>query len=269
VLYSTWFPPRENTLSALRTRLVADYPEHIVDAVIPICDKTGAQRGEGVFPRWEPCTVQETLVATFAYYTPSYHCITLTALYRRTAKTGTRTRGGGSTLICRCIGVTPHSTGKATSTHSALHSIRYRNSNSEASTPPCITLTALYRRTAKTGTRTRGGGSTLICRCIGCSVTPHSTGKATSTHSALHSIRYRNSNSEASTPPSFSDPEHIVDAVIPLYYPNGALPTHCENWDQDAWGRIRGEGVFPRWEPCTVQETLVATFAYYYADVAG
>lgn len=33
-------------------------------------------------------------------------------------------------------------------------------------------------------------------------------------------------------------PEHIVDAVIPLYYPNGSLPTHCENWDQDAWGRI-------------------------------
>jgi carboxylesterase type B len=33
-LYSTWFPPKENTLSALRTRLIADYPEHIVDAVI-------------------------------------------------------------------------------------------------------------------------------------------------------------------------------------------------------------------------------------------
>jgi carboxylesterase type B len=33
-LYSTWFPPKDNTLSALRTRLIADYPEHIVDAVI-------------------------------------------------------------------------------------------------------------------------------------------------------------------------------------------------------------------------------------------
>ncbi|KAJ5860835.1 uncharacterized protein N7529_008145 [Penicillium soppii] len=33
-LYSTWFPPKGNTLSALRTRLIADYPEHIVDAVI-------------------------------------------------------------------------------------------------------------------------------------------------------------------------------------------------------------------------------------------
>lgn len=33
-------------------------------------------------------------------------------------------------------------------------------------------------------------------------------------------------------------PEHIVDAVIPLYYPDGRLPAHCENWDQDAWGRI-------------------------------
>ena len=33
-LYSTWFPPKANTLSALRTRLIADYPEHIVDAVI-------------------------------------------------------------------------------------------------------------------------------------------------------------------------------------------------------------------------------------------
>ncbi|KAJ5333487.1 hypothetical protein MYU51_014079 [Penicillium brevicompactum] len=33
-LYSTWFPPTANTLSALRTRLIADYPEHIVDGVI-------------------------------------------------------------------------------------------------------------------------------------------------------------------------------------------------------------------------------------------
>lgn len=33
-LYSTWFPPQVNTLSALRTRLTADYPKHIVDAVI-------------------------------------------------------------------------------------------------------------------------------------------------------------------------------------------------------------------------------------------
>ncbi|KAJ5498228.1 hypothetical protein N7453_007279 [Penicillium expansum] len=33
-------------------------------------------------------------------------------------------------------------------------------------------------------------------------------------------------------------PEHIVDAVIPLYYPDGRLPTNCKNWDQDAWGRI-------------------------------
>ncbi|KXG53782.1 Carboxylesterase, type B [Penicillium griseofulvum] len=33
-------------------------------------------------------------------------------------------------------------------------------------------------------------------------------------------------------------PEHIVDAVIPLYYPDGRLPAHCKNWDQDAWGKI-------------------------------
>lgn len=33
-LYSTWFPPTANTLSALRTRLIADYPELIVDGVI-------------------------------------------------------------------------------------------------------------------------------------------------------------------------------------------------------------------------------------------
>lgn len=35
-LYSTWYPPTENTLSALRARLVADYPEHIVDAVMAL-----------------------------------------------------------------------------------------------------------------------------------------------------------------------------------------------------------------------------------------
>ncbi|KAJ6175793.1 hypothetical protein N7485_002707 [Penicillium canescens] len=33
-LYNTWFPPKSNTLSALRTRLIADYPEHIVDALM-------------------------------------------------------------------------------------------------------------------------------------------------------------------------------------------------------------------------------------------
>ncbi|KAJ5503272.1 Carboxylesterase type B [Penicillium fimorum] len=33
-------------------------------------------------------------------------------------------------------------------------------------------------------------------------------------------------------------PEHIVDIVIPLYYPDDRLPAHCENWNQDAWGRI-------------------------------
>ncbi|KAJ5671454.1 CAZyme family CE10 [Penicillium longicatenatum] len=35
-LYAVWFPPKANTLSALRTRLVADYPERIVDAVLPL-----------------------------------------------------------------------------------------------------------------------------------------------------------------------------------------------------------------------------------------
>ncbi|KAJ5090751.1 hypothetical protein N7532_009435 [Penicillium argentinense] len=35
-LYATWFPPKDNTLSALRTRLIADYPEHIVDTVLPL-----------------------------------------------------------------------------------------------------------------------------------------------------------------------------------------------------------------------------------------
>ncbi|KAJ5142923.1 uncharacterized protein N7515_001710 [Penicillium bovifimosum] len=33
-LYSTWYPPKADTLSALRDRLVADYPAHIVDAVV-------------------------------------------------------------------------------------------------------------------------------------------------------------------------------------------------------------------------------------------
>ncbi|KAJ5571970.1 hypothetical protein N7535_005630 [Penicillium sp. DV-2018c] len=33
-LYSTWYPPKGNTLPALRERLVADYPTHIVDAVV-------------------------------------------------------------------------------------------------------------------------------------------------------------------------------------------------------------------------------------------
>ncbi|KAJ6095411.1 CAZyme family CE10 [Penicillium sp. IBT 16267x] len=35
-LYAVWFPPKANTLSALRTRLIADYPERIVDAVLPL-----------------------------------------------------------------------------------------------------------------------------------------------------------------------------------------------------------------------------------------
>lgn len=35
-LYSVWFPPTANTLSALRTRLIADYPAHIVDALIAL-----------------------------------------------------------------------------------------------------------------------------------------------------------------------------------------------------------------------------------------
>ncbi|KAJ5222648.1 CAZyme family CE10 [Penicillium citrinum] len=40
-LYATWFPPKGNTLSALRTRLIADYPEHIVDTVLPLHYPTG------------------------------------------------------------------------------------------------------------------------------------------------------------------------------------------------------------------------------------
>ncbi|KAJ5309018.1 hypothetical protein PENANT_c020G00477 [Penicillium antarcticum] len=32
-------------------------------------------------------------------------------------------------------------------------------------------------------------------------------------------------------------PEHIVDALIAMYYPDGKLPSHCQNWDVDAWGR--------------------------------
>ncbi|KAJ5156347.1 hypothetical protein N7492_009150 [Penicillium capsulatum] len=35
-LYSVWYPPKSNSLSALRTRLIADYPEKSVDAVIPL-----------------------------------------------------------------------------------------------------------------------------------------------------------------------------------------------------------------------------------------
>lgn len=35
-LYGVWFPPKANTLSALRTRLIADYPERIVDAILPL-----------------------------------------------------------------------------------------------------------------------------------------------------------------------------------------------------------------------------------------
>lgn len=35
-LYSVWYPPKSNTLSALRTSLIADYPEKTVDAVIPL-----------------------------------------------------------------------------------------------------------------------------------------------------------------------------------------------------------------------------------------
>lgn len=35
-LYGIWFPPKANSLSALRTRLIADYPETIVDALIPL-----------------------------------------------------------------------------------------------------------------------------------------------------------------------------------------------------------------------------------------
>ncbi|KAJ5747928.1 uncharacterized protein N7511_009624 [Penicillium nucicola] len=41
-LYSTWFRPHANTLSALRTRLIADYPEHIVDALIRTYYPAGA-----------------------------------------------------------------------------------------------------------------------------------------------------------------------------------------------------------------------------------
>jgi carboxylesterase type B len=35
-LYSVWFPPKADTLDALRTRLIADYPERIVDALLPL-----------------------------------------------------------------------------------------------------------------------------------------------------------------------------------------------------------------------------------------
>ncbi|KAJ5096106.1 CAZyme family CE10 [Penicillium alfredii] len=33
-------------------------------------------------------------------------------------------------------------------------------------------------------------------------------------------------------------PEHIVDTLLPLYYPGGRLPSDCEDWASDAWGRI-------------------------------
>lgn len=35
-LYSVWFPPTSNNLSALRARLIADYPAHVVDALISL-----------------------------------------------------------------------------------------------------------------------------------------------------------------------------------------------------------------------------------------
>jgi len=35
-LYSLWFPPEANTLEALRTRLIAEYPTSIVDALLPL-----------------------------------------------------------------------------------------------------------------------------------------------------------------------------------------------------------------------------------------
>ena len=35
-LYSIWFPPVENSISALRRRLVADYPRHVVDALMKL-----------------------------------------------------------------------------------------------------------------------------------------------------------------------------------------------------------------------------------------
>ncbi|KAJ5403871.1 hypothetical protein N7509_003742 [Penicillium cosmopolitanum] len=40
-LYAIWFPPKANTFSALRTRLIADYPEHVVDTVLPLHYPTG------------------------------------------------------------------------------------------------------------------------------------------------------------------------------------------------------------------------------------
>lgn len=35
-LYSVWYPPKSDTIDALRTRLIADYPTHIVDALLPL-----------------------------------------------------------------------------------------------------------------------------------------------------------------------------------------------------------------------------------------
>ncbi|KAL4808978.1 Alpha/Beta hydrolase protein [Aspergillus unguis] len=33
-------------------------------------------------------------------------------------------------------------------------------------------------------------------------------------------------------------PRPIVDALMPIYYPNGALPPNCQDWNSDAFGRI-------------------------------
>ncbi|KAJ5201816.1 CAZyme family CE10 [Penicillium cinerascens] len=35
-LYAIWFPPKANTLDAVRARLITDYPQRIVDALIPL-----------------------------------------------------------------------------------------------------------------------------------------------------------------------------------------------------------------------------------------
>lgn len=35
-LYALWFPPEDNTLDALRTRLIAEYPTSTVDALLPL-----------------------------------------------------------------------------------------------------------------------------------------------------------------------------------------------------------------------------------------
>lgn len=41
-LYSQWFPPKANTLLALRQRLYVEYPRKAVDAVLPLYTPTGA-----------------------------------------------------------------------------------------------------------------------------------------------------------------------------------------------------------------------------------